>query len=1161
MLIRVGVRRLIGVLGIILLCFLNSNAGELKVEWQPNTEADLAGYKVYYGISSRNYTSITDVGLTTSYVVSNLEVGHNYYFAVTAYDTAGNESAFSEEVFGSIPGSDGDAPAQPASPVCTVQQTTILVQWQANSEPDVAGYLVRYGTASGNYSEEVNVGNVTSYTTPNLQNGTTYYFVVAAYDTAGNYSSNSSETKATINVDNEPPATPAIATYRVNDQRVFIQWQANAEPDLGGYVLYYGTASRNYSEIVDVGNKTSYETPTLNLGTTYYFAVSAYDVNQNESPFSAEIAITMAVDDTIPPPVPTISTIELDQYRVKLNWQQNQAADLDGYKVYYGSESRIYDVVVDAGMALSFTSDELVEGTTYFFAVTAYDTAGNESEFSAEKSITIETVDNTPPSIYAVDIRDSVTVSLVYSEAVNKSTAENVDNYTIVPDIQIQSVELGSGGRIVTIRTSPHRAGIDYTIRVSNVTDLADIPNAILSNASSTYTYNPDDHTPPQLVAVQIIDGTHLNIQFSEELDRASAENVDNYHINNGVQVLKAVAHTSLREVLLTTTMHVNHQEHVLTVSNVKDRAPVPNIIGVNNTLSYIYHEVDKIAPAIYTVRMKDDMHVEIFYTEPVEQTSAENTANYSINNNIRINSATLNEAGQVVVLETTPHLSGFTYTLTVNHVNDLAYPPNGIAANSSYSYTYTPEDRVPPSLLLVDILDATHVDVTFNEDVDRVSAENVANYSISNSITVIEANLDVNRRVVHLVTSEHRAGKTYLLTVNGVVDLAPVPNMISSNSQLAYTFLVRDVTPPTIAGVTIVDATTVEVRFSEMVDRASAETIENYQISNGILITGVLLLDDLKTVRLKTTEHALSGTYILVVNNVKDRSFPANTIATNSSFQYVYQAGSDAAGQIVANIDRTGYVLVQISEKQSYYADRSYVVESIPQELKNAYWICTKNDDRSNSSEKFLSFDLREDATVYIGYDSRAKSVPNWLKNNFTRTNKYVGVTEYAERLVLWQKDFVKTTITLGGNMAKGASGVESMYVILIKPNNAVAPPELEDTSDPQSMGKANVFLLYQNYPNPFNAGTEIRFQLPTDCHVTLTIYNVLGQEVIKLVNGFKEASHHVIRWDGKNYWGRSVPSGVYFSRLEITRNVTMNDKTVKQTIYNDVRKMILLK
>lgn len=68
------------------------------IEWYKNVEVDLAGYRLHYGRSSRQYEFNVDVGLKTSAIVMKLLSHTVYYFAVTAYDTAGNVSSFSNEV-------------------------------------------------------------------------------------------------------------------------------------------------------------------------------------------------------------------------------------------------------------------------------------------------------------------------------------------------------------------------------------------------------------------------------------------------------------------------------------------------------------------------------------------------------------------------------------------------------------------------------------------------------------------------------------------------------------------------------------------------------------------------------------------------------------------------------------------------------------------------------------------------------------------------------------------------------------------------------------------------------------------------------------------------------------------------------------------------------
>jgi uncharacterized protein (DUF3820 family) len=78
--------------------------------------------------------------------------------------------------------------------------------------------------------------------------------------------------------------------------------------------------------------------------------------------------------------------------------------------------------------------------------------------------------------------------------------------------------------------------------------------------------------------------------------------------------------------------------------------------------------------------------------------------------------------------------------------------------------------------------------------------------------------------------------------------------------------------------------------------------------------------------------------------------------------------------------------------------------------------------------------------------------------------------------------------------------------------------------------------YSLAQNYPNPFNPTTSIQYSVIRDQsppHVTLKIYNLLGQEVRTLVNEIQEPGYYIVTWDSKDNEGRQAASGVYFYRL----------------------------
>jgi hypothetical protein len=87
----------------LLFCFsplgLNfGHAAEVTLSWDKNAEADVAGYKVFSGTSSGSYTNYIDVGNWTTCTISGLQEGKTYYYAAKAYNTAGQESGFSNEV-------------------------------------------------------------------------------------------------------------------------------------------------------------------------------------------------------------------------------------------------------------------------------------------------------------------------------------------------------------------------------------------------------------------------------------------------------------------------------------------------------------------------------------------------------------------------------------------------------------------------------------------------------------------------------------------------------------------------------------------------------------------------------------------------------------------------------------------------------------------------------------------------------------------------------------------------------------------------------------------------------------------------------------------------------------------------------------------------------
>ncbi|MDW7680311.1 MAG: Ig-like domain-containing protein, partial [bacterium] len=562
--------------------------------------------------------------------------------------------------------------------------------------------------------------------------------------------------------------------------------------------------------------------------------------------------------------------------QVIVSWDQNQESDLNGYRLHYGNSSRQYQHQIDVGNVTSYTLTNLTGGRTYFFSVTAYNTAALESDYSEEVSLFIDPDDVIPPALVAIIVINDSTLMLQYSENVDYSSAENVANYQIDKNVTIYSVKLLNDSSSVKINTATHPPG-NYTLTVNNVLDCSHPANMIA--VDSQISYQILDTVPPDIENVVIIDSKNIDLTFTKVVDPASSQNPMNYTITEGISVVAATIDADGRTVNLSTTEH-GEGNYILYANNIFDVATPPNRISENARFEYEY--VDYIRPTITDVDFLNGKSLKLIFSEPVEKVSAENTTNYKINNGVVVIGAELGGDLKTVVLSTSEH-SENDYQLIVNNVRDRAKNPNSILPNSRFAYQYI--DVIPPTIFSVVPLAEDLVEIEFSEPVTRQTAENVANYRIEPKLSISAARLDSSHRIVLLNTAEH-AENQYNLFVSNITDKAQQPNTIAPNSQWQYQYVDR--IAPQIVRALAVAEDTVEVVFSEPVDAVSAQNINNYQIQPEIVIHQALLASDQITLYLATSAHS-ELVYNLSVNNVLDRANTPNAIAPNSTIQYQF--------------------------------------------------------------------------------------------------------------------------------------------------------------------------------------------------------------------------------------------------------------------------------
>jgi hypothetical protein len=183
-------------------------AEDIRLAWNPNRESGLAGYKLHIGTESGRYSPAIDVGAVSSYTVTALGRGM-HYFALTAYDSKGRESGYSNEVFVAI-----DAPDGASAPAVRTTGNAATITWTTAQPSSV---FVEYGAAT-------DYGNATPWNSfpstkhtvalTGLTPGTTYHFRIRSLDSQGNLII-SSDWSFTTAATQDGPAALVLAYPRV----------------------------------------------------------------------------------------------------------------------------------------------------------------------------------------------------------------------------------------------------------------------------------------------------------------------------------------------------------------------------------------------------------------------------------------------------------------------------------------------------------------------------------------------------------------------------------------------------------------------------------------------------------------------------------------------------------------------------------------------------------------------------------------------------------------------------------------------------------------------------------------------------------------------------------------------------------------------------------
>ncbi len=144
-------------------------------------------------------------------------------------------------------------------------------------------------------------------------------------------------------------------------------------------------------------------------------------------------------------------------------------------------------------------------------------------------------------------------------------------------------------------------------------------------------------------------------------------------------------------------------------------------------------------------------------------------------------------------------------------------------------------------------------------------------------------------------------------------------------------------------------------------------------------------------------------------------------------------------------------------------------------------------------------------------------------------------------------QSEVTFATVEKGSFPAYGSGGV-SIYPQVGESRFTLTAAYSSLSAADEATNLPKTFALHQNYPNPFNPVTTLRYDLPENSYVNVTVYDMLGRQVKSLINQTQEAGYRSVIWNATNNYGKPVSAGMYFYKIRAGE-------------FTQTRKMLLLK
>ncbi len=337
-----------------------------------------------------------------------------------------------------------------------------------------------------------------------------------------------------------------------------------------------------------------------------------------------------------------------------------------------------------------------------------------------------------------------------------------------------------------------------------------------------------------------------------------------------------------------------------------------------------------------------------------------------------------------------------------------------------------------------------------------------------------------------------------------------------------------EDIDPPYMAWARSY-RTCVDAAFSEEIDPLSAQTLSNYTIP-GAEINNVVLLTDQRRVRLQVDSLDNELSYNLIVNGIKDLAEPAHTmsltlrqITSPPAVPLKINCGGAALSGFIADqvwdyskeYGRVGgYTVTQQSGTQFQGTLQPEIYET---ELRDITFYNIR------LAEGIYNITLLLAETEYSAANQRVFDV--YCEGQLYFNN--LDIYNEAGSFTALEKVIENLTVS---------DGLLELYLDTSQGETVLSGIKIDlIATGIQSPAAASESFKWKIYPNPFNAAVTVEYQLPGSSTVQLKVYNMLGQLVLSLDQGYQSSGNHSIRIDGS-----SLSSGIYFIEVLVDREIS---------------------